>query len=74
MGNSIEEERLPLSVRNVDIADLLEENPTYTMENFGDYRKKANMVYQCPDCGKKMPKDVKLLHKCKKKNEQISKK
>lgn len=74
MGNSIEEERLPLSIRTVDIADLLDENPKYTMENFGDYKKKSDMVYQCLDCGKKMPKDVKHLHKCKKKNEQVSKK
>ena len=64
--DEIEEELLPLSIRNVDIADLLNENYKYTMEHFGDYKKLPSMVYQCPDCKKKMPVDVKDLHKCKK--------
>jgi hypothetical protein len=60
----IEKERLPLKLQDVDIANLLKENPTI-MKNMFNGHKDHIPLYKCPDCSKTMPEAVKDLHKCK---------
>ena len=62
---TIKEERLPLSIRNVDIADLLKENPTIMKDMFNGHKVHVPL-YKCPDCNKTMPEEVKHIHKCPK--------
>lgn len=63
----IEQERLPLELRNVDIAELLKENPSIMKDMFNGH--KVNIpLHKCPDCRMTMPEEVKHLHKCKKAN------